>query len=80
MKVDGKRLAVILSAVKAYTDSEQKDALSPGMGLESNAVTAAGNGHKVPIVKAPLNMWGIAGRQEIMLQRTMVQLDAYSRI
>lgn len=68
MKEQSKKLVAAMAAVTQYIASEQE----LGAPLPEDAAAAAAGRAAL----APVNVWGISGRQSQMQLRTMMQLRA----
>ena len=62
--LDEKKTAAIMAAVGLYIQSEEEAALQPAPAA-------------VEPPEAPVNLWGMGGRQSMMQLRNLMQLKAF---
>ena len=68
-----KKMAAAIAAVTAYIRTEE-EALCMQSAASGAAVPA-----KAPTPAAPVNLWGLSGRQALMQMGNMMQLKAFHR-
>ena len=68
-----KKMAAAIAAVTAYIQSEEE-----ALVLQANA--PAETQRKPPVPAAPVNLWGLSGRQALMQMGTMMQLKGLHRL
>ena len=66
--MDKKKKVAAVSAVLQYIKSEEEMMM---------AQAAAGAGMTAPVAAAPINLWGISGRQHMMQMQNMFQLRTF---
>ncbi len=70
-KEDPRKITAIAAAVAAYIKTEEEALVAQAVGA-GPAQPRAGAG-------APVNLWGLSGRQSMMQLRNLMQLRALSR-
>ncbi len=71
-KEDPRKITAIAAAVAAYIKTEEEALMAQAAG--------AGPVPPRPGAGAPVNLWGLSGRQSMMQLRNLMQLRAMSRI
>lgn len=66
------KMIAVASAVMAYIRNEEDAAVVSTLQAQSPAAKKAD-------VPAPVKLWGISGRQDMMHMRSMMQLKAFHR-
>jgi hypothetical protein len=69
------KMAAALAAVTAYIQTEE-EALCAQMAAAPAGAEPAGG---AATAAAPVNLWGLSGRQTLMQMGTMMQMKAYHR-